>query len=27
VHTAARTLRDRYPDDPLVWASHVHVGP
>jgi CHAT domain-containing protein len=27
VHTATRTLRDRYPDDPLVWASHVHVGP
>ncbi|MFI2663535.1 CHAT domain-containing protein [Micromonospora carbonacea] len=26
VHTATRTLRDRHPDDPLVWASHVHVG-
>jgi hypothetical protein len=27
VHTATLTLRDHYPDDPLVWASHVHVGP
>ncbi|MDQ2585253.1 CHAT domain-containing protein [Saccharothrix yanglingensis] len=26
VHTATRTLRDRHPDNPLVWASHVHVG-
>ncbi|MEU5695562.1 CHAT domain-containing protein [Actinosynnema sp. NPDC020468] len=26
VHTATRALRDRHPDDPLVWASHVHVG-
>jgi hypothetical protein len=26
VHTATRTLRDRHPDDPLAWASHVHVG-
>ncbi|MBT2207518.1 CHAT domain-containing protein [Actinomadura sp. NEAU-AAG7] len=26
VHAATRTLRDRHPDDPLVWASHVHIG-
>ncbi|WP_223165919.1 CHAT domain-containing protein [Lentzea indica] len=26
VHAATRTLRDRHPDDPLAWASHVHVG-
>jgi predicted metal-dependent phosphoesterase TrpH len=26
VHAATRQLRSRRPDDPSVWASHVHVG-
>ncbi|MDG6106954.1 CHAT domain-containing protein [Dactylosporangium aurantiacum] len=27
VHTALARLRQRYPDNPLLWAGHVHVGP
>ncbi|WP_329092693.1 CHAT domain-containing protein [Actinomadura citrea] len=26
VHAATRQMRDRWPDYPSVWASHVHVG-
>jgi hypothetical protein len=26
VHGATRRMRDRWPDDPSVWASHIHVG-
>jgi hypothetical protein len=26
VHTATRRLRDRWPDIPSVWASHIHSG-
>jgi tetratricopeptide (TPR) repeat protein len=26
VHTATRHMRDRWPNHPLVWASHMHVG-
>ena len=26
VRAATRTMRDRYADNPLAWASHVHVG-
>ncbi|WP_320069072.1 CHAT domain-containing protein [Micromonospora sp. RTGN7] len=27
VHDAARRMRDRWPDTPSVWASHIHIGP
>ncbi|MFY1598512.1 CHAT domain-containing protein [Micromonospora sp. WMMD737] len=27
VHDAARRMRDRWPDNPSVWASHIHIGP
>jgi CHAT domain-containing protein len=27
LHQATRQLRDTYPDDPLLWAAHIHVGP
>ncbi|MEU9338857.1 CHAT domain-containing protein [Streptomyces sp. NPDC048290] len=27
VHSATRRMRDRWPDDPSAWASHIHVGP
>ncbi|MER5213643.1 CHAT domain-containing protein [Streptomyces sp. NPDC002838] len=26
VHSATRRMRDRWPDDPSAWASHIHVG-
>ncbi|MGI5202500.1 CHAT domain-containing protein [Spirillospora sp. CA-108201] len=26
VHSATRQMRDRWPDHPSVWASHVHAG-
>ncbi|MFF3373814.1 CHAT domain-containing protein [Streptomyces sp. NPDC002680] len=26
VHTATCRMRDRWPDHPSVWASHIHVG-
>ncbi|GCE02286.1 CHAT domain-containing protein [Embleya hyalina] len=26
VHGATRRMRDRWPDDPSAWASHIHVG-
>ncbi len=26
VHTATRRLREAWPDDPSVWASHLHSG-
>ena len=26
LHEAIRRARDRYRDDPLLWAAHVHVG-
>jgi CHAT domain-containing protein len=26
VHGATRRMRDRWPSDPSVWASHIHVG-
>jgi CHAT domain/Tetratricopeptide repeat len=26
VHGATRRLRDRWPHDPSVWASHIHIG-
>jgi hypothetical protein len=26
VHTATRQIRDRWPDMPSVWASHIHSG-
>ncbi|MFL6072456.1 MAG: CHAT domain-containing protein [Mycobacteriales bacterium] len=26
IHGATRRLRERWPDDPSVWASHLHVG-
>ncbi|WP_131792609.1 CHAT domain-containing protein, partial [Candidatus Protofrankia datiscae] len=26
VHTATRQLRDRWPHEPSVWASHIHAG-
>ena len=27
LHDVTRDLRDRYPQSPLLWAAHVHVGP
>ncbi len=27
VHDAALRMRDRWPDTPSVWASHIHIGP
>ncbi|MDG6106955.1 CHAT domain-containing protein [Dactylosporangium aurantiacum] len=27
VHRAARAARDRYPNNPHLWASHIHLGP
>ena len=27
VHDAVRRVRARYPDQPHLWASHVHFGP
>jgi len=27
VHRTARHLRRRYPDNPLLWAAHLHAGP
>jgi CHAT domain-containing protein len=27
LHTAIRGLRHRYRDDPILWASHIHIGP
>ena len=27
VHDAALRMRDRWPDTPSAWASHVHIGP
>ncbi|WP_432956954.1 CHAT domain-containing protein [Micromonospora haikouensis] len=27
VHDATRRMRDRWPDTPSVWASHIHIGP
>ncbi|MFC4052751.1 CHAT domain-containing protein [Actinomadura syzygii] len=26
VHDATREMRDRWPDHPSIWASHIHVG-
>jgi CHAT domain-containing protein len=26
VHTVTRRLRNRWIDDPSIWASHIHVG-
>lgn len=26
IHHHARHLRDRHPDDPTVWVSHLHLG-
>jgi hypothetical protein len=26
IHHHARHLRGRYPDDPTVWVSHLHLG-
>ncbi|TYK46940.1 CHAT domain-containing protein [Actinomadura decatromicini] len=26
VHGATREMRDRWPDHPSIWASHIHVG-
>ncbi|MEV5427992.1 CHAT domain-containing protein [Streptomyces sp. NPDC052701] len=26
LHAAVRTLRDRYPHAPLLWAAHIHAG-
>jgi CHAT domain-containing protein len=26
VHAATRRLRQRYPDNPRVWAAHIHIG-
>jgi CHAT domain-containing protein len=26
IHHRARQLRDRHPDDPTVWVSHLHLG-
>jgi CHAT domain-containing protein len=25
-HTATRRFRNRWPDSPSVWASHIHSG-
>jgi CHAT domain-containing protein len=27
LHKAIRTVRDRSPDIPALWAAHIHVGP
>ncbi|WP_344839487.1 CHAT domain-containing protein [Kribbella ginsengisoli] len=27
LHAAVATVRRRFPDDPMRWASHVHFGP
>ena len=27
LHLAVRTLRDRYPTAPLLWAPFTHIGP
>jgi len=27
LHQATRRLRDRFPDVPVLWAGHIHVGP
>jgi CHAT domain-containing protein len=27
LHAAVRGLRDAQPDNPALWAAHVHVGP
>ena len=27
LHAATRHLRDRYPDWPMLWAGHIHIGP
>jgi hypothetical protein len=27
LHHAVRTLRDKYPAYPLVWAPYIHIGP
>jgi CHAT domain-containing protein len=27
LHNTVRQLRNRYPDSPSIWASHLHFGP
>jgi CHAT domain-containing protein len=27
VHEAVRAVRDAYPTEPQLWASHIHLGP
>ncbi|HET9897921.1 MAG TPA: CHAT domain-containing tetratricopeptide repeat protein [Streptosporangiaceae bacterium] len=27
VHSATRHMRDQWPSQPSIWASHIHVGP
>lgn len=27
LHHAVRKIRDEHPDDPMLWASYIHLGP
>lgn len=27
LHRAVTPLRERHPDDPLLWAAYIHIGP